>query len=83
RALNSVVRENACCRACGMQKPVDIPGFTRGASRGSLPGWKSGRLWYATGYPGMAGSAVFTRLMPAPPWRRGFPAAFPNSSSRF
>ena len=30
RALQSVVRENSCCRACGMQRLVDILGFTKG-----------------------------------------------------
>ena len=30
RTLQSVVRENSCCRACGMQRLVEILGFTKG-----------------------------------------------------
>ena len=30
RALKSVVRESSCCRACGMQRLVDVLGFTKG-----------------------------------------------------
>lgn len=30
RTLSAVVRENACCRECGMQSLVDTLGFTKG-----------------------------------------------------